>query len=40
MGVLNDITTAWPLSENLLDIITGGGRGDADDSTCTVVVAL
>ena len=40
VGVLNVITTAWPLSENLLDIITGGGRGDADDSICTVVLRL
>ena len=38
--VLNVIKTAWPLSENLLDIITGGGRGDADDSICTVVLRL
>ena len=40
VGVLNVITTAWPLSENLLDIITGGGRGDLDDSICTAVVVL
>ena len=38
--VLNVTKTAWPLSENLLDIITGGGRGDADDSICTVVLRL
>ena len=40
VGVLNVITRAWPLSENLLDIITGGGRDDVDDSICTVVVVL
>ena len=40
VGVLNVTTTAWPLSENLLDIITGGGGGDVDDSICTVVVVL
>ena len=40
VGVLNVITTACPLSENLLDIITGDGRTDADDSICTVVVVL
>ena len=40
VGVLNVTTTAWPLSENLLDIITGAGSTDADDSICTVVVAL
>ena len=40
VGVLNVITTAWPLSLNLLDTITGGGRGDADDSICTVVLRV
>ena len=40
VGVLNVITTAWPLSLNLLDTITGAGSGDADDSICKVVVAL
>ena len=40
VGVLNVITTAWPLSENLLDIITGAGSTDTDDSIRTVVVAL
>ena len=40
VGVLNVITTAWPLSENLLNIITGAGSGDADDSICTVVLIL
>ena len=40
VGVLNVITTAWPLSENLLDIITGAGSGDADDSIFTVVLVL
>ena len=40
VGVLNVITTAWPLSENLLDVITGAGSGDADDSICTVEVVL
>ena len=40
VGVLNVTTTAWPLSLNLLDIITGGGSGDADDSICAVVLVL
>ena len=40
VGVLNVITTAWPLSLNLLDTITGAGSGDADDSICTVVLVL
>ena len=40
VGVLNVTTTAWPLSENLLDIITGAGSTDADDSICTVVLCL
>ena len=38
--VLNVIITAWPLSLNLLDIITGAGSGDADDSICTVELVL
>ena len=40
VGVLNAITTACPLSENLLDVITGDGSTDADDSICTVVLVL
>ena len=40
VGVLNVTTTAWPLSLNLLDIITGDGSTDADDSIFTVVVVL
>ena len=40
VGVLNVITTAWPLSLNLLDTITGAGSGDADDSICAVVLVL
>ena len=40
VGVLNVITTAWPLSKNLLDVITGDGSTDADDSICTVVLVL
>ena len=40
VGVLNVITTAWPLSEILLDIITGAGGTDVDDSICTVAVLL
>ena len=40
VGVLNVTTTAWPLSLNLLDIITGAGSTDADDSICTVEVVL
>ena len=40
VGVLNVITTAWPLSENLLDVITGAGSGDADDSMSTVALVL
>ena len=40
VGVLNVTTTACPLSENLLNVITGAGSGDADDSICTVVGAL
>ena len=40
VGVLNVTTTAWPLSENLLDIIIGGGGGDIDDSICAVVLVL
>ena len=40
VGVLNVTTTAWPLSENLLDIITGGSSDELDDSICTAVVVL
>ena len=40
VGVLNVITTACPLSENLLDIITGGGSTELDDSISTVEVVL
>ena len=40
VGVLNVTTTAWPLSLILLDIITGAGSGDADDSMSTVVLVL
>ena len=36
----NVITTAWPLSANLLDIITGAGSTELDDSICTVAVLL
>ena len=40
VGVLNVTTTACPLSENLLDIITGGGSTELDDSISTVEVVL
>ena len=40
VGVLNVTKTACPLSANLLDIITGAGSTDMDDSICRVMLWL